>query len=118
MRLIGRECVIDDLHITRDAMGLIRVDAAHATSLLGLLITDDLGDELDDIDEVVGALAAIRAGTRDRYERIGNATRLVIEPSGARLTWAFTTRENTPVVVSLDSLSLSLEQLRSIAAAD
>jgi hypothetical protein len=83
-------------------------------SLLGLLLTDDIGDDLDCCEEVLAGVTAVRTGSRPRFEYAWNATRLVIEPAGVHLRWAMRVSSNAPERLTLDELTAALEQLRRV----
>jgi hypothetical protein len=101
------------LTITVDDDGYVQVAGISAGSLLGLMITDDIGDDVETCEEVQAGVQAVRDGSLPRYTRTSNATHLVVEPGGARLTWAMNVSVNTPSEHTLEELADALATLRA-----
>lgn len=84
---------------------------------LVFMITDDIGADLEACDEVLEEIAAVREGRQPRCDMRWNATRLVVDAAGARLTFAFNATNNTPVEVPIEQLVDALAKLRAAIVA-
>jgi hypothetical protein len=104
------------LVITLDGDGHPVVSGVHPASLVALPITDDIGGDRESCEECLDALAAVRAGTIPRWSEAWNATRLAIDATGARLTWAMQLEKNPPNQYTLDDMEFVLTSLRAAIA--
>jgi hypothetical protein len=104
------------LTITLDERGDLLVSGIPPGSLLALLITDDIGTDVDECNDVLTAIQAARTGRQPTFERIWNATHLIVTPDGASLCIAATLTNNQRCELSLDELDDALVKLRAAIA--
>jgi hypothetical protein len=104
------------LRVDRDKDGDLVVTGIPSGSLLALLITDDVGDDPEGCDALLADVEAVRRGSSPGFSHVWNATRLVVDASGARLTFAMRIERNPPQELTLEVLTEALGALRTAVA--
>ena len=103
------------ISIQRAPDGELDVHGLEPGSPLRALIEQDLDDDLDRVEAILGAAGSIRAGVLDAYDRAYDLNRITISPDGARIRTTYSGPDGPgDATVPLDQLAFALGALRAL----
>ncbi|MCB0878692.1 MAG: hypothetical protein KDC46_06890 [Thermoleophilia bacterium] len=105
--------------ITRRDDGELDVRGLAEDSPLRSLVENDLVDDLDRVERILGAVGSIRAGVLDRFDRGFDLNHLVVDARGATIRATYDAGAGNPdLPVELDELVEALGVLRALLVAE